>query len=131
MTTADHAVLLNCGGRFTLHVQIDDRVHKYDPLVISDEEWPMLAAVREIRALGYRVEGDGSWRVGAWTGPGADRAWARIAPADSACMHRWDAANLACDVDAGHEGPHQRDGVKWLDDATGTVYAVTSEAVAG
>lgn len=79
----DHALLTNLGDRFTLRVEAGG--HVVDQVIrladLAEDESPRDAAMKRINALGWQVVLDGSWWVGAWTGPGADRTWAYLEPA--------------------------------------------------
>lgn len=77
MNTAE---LVCLGPSWLLTMRIDGAEHVVDDLSIDEDESPRDAAVREIRALGYRVVGDGSWWVAAFLGPDAARTWAYLEP---------------------------------------------------
>ncbi len=76
MKTLPQAELFNNGAWWSLRIDIPGEIHNIPTLVIGDDESPRDAAVREIARTGWRVEGDGSWWVKAWTGPEANRTWA-------------------------------------------------------
>lgn len=85
----DVATLTNHGDRFALHVEAAGRVYDFPDLYrpaspCCEEHSPRDVAVRQLAALGWRVEGDGSWRVLAWTGPDANRSWAYLVPTKDA-----------------------------------------------
>ncbi len=78
-----HALLSNAGDHWTLRVEAGGQVVVDDMFRLADlaeDESPRDAAVKRIAALGWRVVGDGSWWVGAFIGPGADRTWAELEP---------------------------------------------------
>lgn len=81
--TYGYAVLDNLGANgWNLRVRTGQTVHHYQftNLSLADDESPRDYAVRKIEALGWMVDGDGSWRVAAYTGPAADTSWANVVP---------------------------------------------------
>lgn len=80
----DRAMLHNRGAAgWELRIEAGTVARHIPNLTIGEDESPRDAAVREIRAVGFVVDGDGSWWVGAYTGPGADWTWAVLVPADA------------------------------------------------
>jgi hypothetical protein len=80
-----YAVLDNLGRNgWSLQVRTGQTVHHYayTNRVLADVESPRDRAISLIAALGWQVQGGGSWYPQAWTGPAADTTWAAIEPLD-------------------------------------------------
>lgn len=88
MTTVDsygYAVLDNLGPNgWCLHARLGQMVHRllFTNGQLAEDQSPRDYAVAELAAHGWRVQGDGSWHVQAWTGPAADTIWAAIEPSN-------------------------------------------------
>jgi hypothetical protein len=83
--TCGYAVLDNLGSNgWDLRVRTGQTVHHltFTNQSLADAESPRQRAETLIAALGWVVQGDGSWFASAWTGPGADTTWALIASLD-------------------------------------------------
>lgn len=78
----DHALLTNLGASWHVQISVGGRSYDYDFRLVdlTEDESPRDVAVKRIADLGYRVDGDGSWWVGAHVGPGADHTWAYLVP---------------------------------------------------
>jgi hypothetical protein len=80
-----YAVLDNLGRNgWSLYVRTGQVVHHlpFSHLALADDQSPRDYAVDLLAALGWKVQGDGSWYVQAWTGPAADTTWAAIEPSN-------------------------------------------------
>ncbi len=76
MNYQPQAELLNHGAWWSLRIDVPGEIHNIPTLIVDDDESPRDAAVREIGRIGWRVEGDGSWWVKAWTGAEGNCTWA-------------------------------------------------------
>jgi hypothetical protein len=80
-----YAVLDNLGPNgWSLYIRTGQDVHHlpFPNLALADDQSPRDYAVAELAALGWQVQGDGSWYGQAWTGPAAETTWAAIEPSN-------------------------------------------------
>lgn len=81
-----YAVLDNLGPNgWDLRIRAGQAVHhvQFSNANLADDQSPRDYAVAELTALGWKVQGDGSWYAQAWTGPAGDTTWAAIEPLDN------------------------------------------------
>lgn len=81
--TYGYAALDNLGPNgWSLYARTGQVVHLrlFTNDQLAEDESPIGRALAELATWGWQVAGDGSWQVGAWTGPEADTTWTRIQP---------------------------------------------------
>ncbi|MGI5247601.1 hypothetical protein [Dactylosporangium sp. CA-139066] len=85
-STYGYAVLDNLGRNgWSLYARTGQMVHRmlFTSRHLAEDQSPRDRAVAELAGLGWKVRGDGSWYIQAWTGAPAGTSWVAIEPIDT------------------------------------------------